>query len=826
MERIGGMMRIQKPEYPEVMKMKRAGNSWWFGRSVRHLSNRRQCGRKFERRLHVEALEDRRVLAVLTVNTAADSVLNDADNVLSLREAIMVVNNASTAGLNSSAELNQVDLTEQLGSNDTIRFAANLSGETITIDSTINDDDVNNADLDIVRSVIIDASALSSGITINGDDVDHGNVQSLIFDITGRFVGETFIPSVVTLKGLRLTGGIGAISVAGPIQEFPSVLTVEDSVISDNDGSGILALQSIVIVRSSIISRNTASVRGGGIEYDGPYSSPLNPIKSSYPFGLIIEDTQISDNTNGGVFAIANHFGFRDNLNIRIVRSTISNNVANTGAGLWFDAGPDALITVEQSLISGNESVDTHPGPPINGPRGGGGVGIRLLAQEGSPSGYVGNATLQILDSTISGNRALNVGGGISVNAEHTGTIDARNRILIANSTISGNEVLDPSDGNGGGLYISSKGNDAVLAEVKNTTITNNRSAIGAGLQRKVSYAPSEFSPALLVTLDNAIISENNDLDENPSNLADEGLDPGFTHLNISNSHNNLVGSGSNVTLDAGLGNIINEDEPLLGPLTNNGGPTLTHLPINDPDGEGVSPAIDAGSNAHAVDPFTADPLETDQRGFDRIVDGDANASQIVDIGSVEWQPEIDPACNVIGDYNRNGAVDAADYTVWRNRLGEQFTLPNEDPMVTPGQVTPEDYDAWKANFGMTCGVSGAGALVVPSISGSADEASKNTIDAAFESRGLEHASVPIKSTPLHRTTRIDRWTRIVDRTAPDHGLLLAILVFAHDAAPGEAESNAIKLRTPDKSSSIEMSGLEFDVASGSNTIDIDLKSK
>ncbi len=543
--------------------MKHAWNSWWFGRSGRHLSNRRQCGRQFDRRLHVEALEDRRVLAVLTVNTAADSVLNDVDNFLSLREAIMVVNNASTAGLNSSAELNQVDLTEPLGSNDTIRFAANLSDETITIDSTINDDDVGNADLDIVRSVIIDASALSSRITINGTDVNHDNVQSLIFDITGRFVGETFIPSVVTLKGLTLTGGLGAISIAGPTQNFPSVLTVEDSVISDNDGSGIHALQSIVIARSSVISRNTASVRGGGIEYDGPYSTPSNPIKSTYPFGLVIEDTRISDNTNGGVFAIANHFGYRDNLNIRIVRSTISNNIANTGAGLWLDAGPDTLITVEQSLISGNESVGSDPGPPVSGPLGGGGIAIRLSPREDSPSQYIGNATLRILDSTISGNRALNVGAGISVNAEGMGEINAINRVVIANSTISGNEVEDEIAGAGGGIYLSTIVDSEVAVNITNSTITNNRAATGAGLHRKVSYAPSEFSPALLVTLDNTIISGNNDLDENPSNLLDEGLDPGFTHLSIANSHNNLVGSGSNVTLDNGLGNIINEDELL-----------------------------------------------------------------------------------------------------------------------------------------------------------------------------------------------------------------------------------------------------------------------
>ena len=34
----------------------------------------------------------------------------------------------------------------------------------------------------------------------------------------------------------------------------------------------------------------------------------------------------------------------------------------------------------------------------------------------------------------------------------------------------------------------------------------------------------------------------------------------------------------------------------------------------------------------------------------------------------------------VIGDYNQDGIVDAADYTVWRDHLGQTFALPNRDP--------------------------------------------------------------------------------------------------------------------------------------------------
>ena len=50
------------------------------------------------------------------------------------------------------------------------------------------------------------------------------------------------------------------------------------------------------------------------------------------------------------------------------------------------------------------------------------------------------------------------------------------------------------------------------------------------------------------------------------------------------------------------------------------------------------------------------------------------------------------------GDYNNNNVVDAADYTVWRNNLGAELSLPNET--LSKGVVDREDFNAWKANYG------------------------------------------------------------------------------------------------------------------------------
>jgi hypothetical protein len=58
------------------------------------------------------------------------------------------------------------------------------------------------------------------------------------------------------------------------------------------------------------------------------------------------------------------------------------------------------------------------------------------------------------------------------------------------------------------------------------------------------------------------------------------------------------------------------------------------------------------------------------------------------------------------GDYNDDGIVDAADYVVWRKRLGTHIPLPNET--ASPGVVDEHDFNAWRENFGAMSGSSAA----------------------------------------------------------------------------------------------------------------------
>jgi hypothetical protein len=64
------------------------------------------------------------------------------------------------------------------------------------------------------------------------------------------------------------------------------------------------------------------------------------------------------------------------------------------------------------------------------------------------------------------------------------------------------------------------------------------------------------------------------------------------------------------------------------------------------------------------------------------------------------------------GDFNGNGVVDAADYTIWKDNVGLDAAVlgGNGSGAAT---VVQADYDLWKANFGATS-ASGSGANPVP----------------------------------------------------------------------------------------------------------------
>ncbi|WP_442484625.1 right-handed parallel beta-helix repeat-containing protein [Aeoliella sp. SH292] len=79
-----------------------------------------------------------------------------------------------------------------------------------------------------------------------------------------------------------------------------------------------------------------------------------------------------------------------------------------------------------------------------------------------------------------------------------------------------------------------------------------------------------------------------------------------------------------------------------------------------------------------------------------------------VDIGAFEWRPD--------GDFNGDGTVNLADYTVWRDSLGASGLRRYAGADATgDGNVTAEDYAVWKTNFaGENEATSATGTNAVP----------------------------------------------------------------------------------------------------------------
>jgi hypothetical protein len=129
-----------------------------------------------------------------------------------------------------------------------------------------------------------------------------------------------------------------------------------------------------------------------------------------------------------------------------------------------------------------------------------------------------------------------------------------------------------------------------------------------------------------------------------------------------------------------------------LATLADNGGPTRTLALLPD------SPAINTGDTAARAG-VDGVPLG-DQRGaqFTRVYGGR------IDIGAFERQPTE----FLLGDFNRNKTIDAADLILWRKANGRSDDIGNYVDARGNGDgiVDESDYKIWRANFGNTLRVS------------------------------------------------------------------------------------------------------------------------
>ncbi len=296
------------------------------------------------------------------------------------------------------------------------------------------------------------------------------------------------------------------------------------------------------------------------------------------------------------------------------------------GAMLWLSSG---ALTLNRTTFTGNSTLGDLAG--------GGAILVAHGALVVNESSFSGNSTagvnseggaisaqlgsVLVRNSTFSGNSTTgdySEGGAIFSLAFDTSMIQ---------STISGN-IASGVDSQGGGLF-TQQGN--IL--ISQSTITGNNSSIsdGGGI----------FTLSSPINIVNSIVAGNSDSGASSDVRKSPDAADAFLVSNSLIGRNNGTGlvSTQGAVADAN-GNLIGGAtpqtalNPQLGPLQNNGGPTLTHAILSG------SPAIDRGRNAAAIDVTNGNvALTTDQRGvsFNRILDGDHLGAAIVDMGAVEF---------------------------------------------------------------------------------------------------------------------------------------------------------------------------------------------
>jgi hypothetical protein len=89
----------------------------------------------------------------------------------------------------------------------------------------------------------------------------------------------------------------------------------------------------------------------------------------------------------------------------------------------------------------------------------------------------------------------------------------------------------------------------------------------------------------------------------------------------------------------------------------------------------------------------------------------------------------------LLGDYNKNGVVDGADYVVWRNMQGQSVTQGTGADGDFDGQITTTDYDVWRSHFGESAGQPVGSGFAVPEVDSIWIAALGTIAAAAFDQR-------------------------------------------------------------------------------------------
>ncbi|RIL06947.1 hypothetical protein DCC79_15100 [bacterium] len=423
------------------------------------------------------------------------------------------------------------------------------------------------------------------------------------------------------LAGLLLALGGGAGEAATITIDIGAGCTLSAAIINANndDQSGSIACTSgggpdTLVLAGGTYLLNTAyggalpdiesaiTIQGNGATLDA--EDAFRVLFVRYAGDLTLEDTTITGGFDGNIGG----GGIFNTGNAELVRCTVSSNEGYNGGGI----NNRGTLRIEDCVITGNSA----------GSRGG---------------GIYADGSVRIVDSTIAGNTAYH-GGGVFNIANAQGLAGLR----IAGSTISGNTAESTGGGvaNGHNVdYVLTAG----IAEIANTTISGNRSDLGGGVYNyfgSISLIHTTITrnvgasggSGIAGTTDARIVASG-------SIVADQ---QGGGQDCAAGGPSTIASSGFNLESGTACGftapGDIQNGDPDLGPLQDNGGPTFTHAIST------ASDALHAASNAVCA----ASPVDAfDQRGIARPQPGGG----VCDIGAFELERFDAPTAAQVLDF-------------------------------------------------------------------------------------------------------------------------------------------------------------------------------
>jgi predicted outer membrane repeat protein len=393
----------------------------------------------FRRTLHMEGLEDRRVMAVLFVTSLDDMLIPGT-----LRQALVDANGNGQA--------------------DTIQFS---------VSGTIN--------------LMLGQLGISSDVTIDGSGgtvtIDGGGL-SRIFSIDD---GDGAANRNVSISNLTIRGGrvanVASPNSGGGIRNAEN-LTLNNVTISGNHaatGGGLSnANGGTTQISGSTISNNTAYYQAGGIaNLNGASIQITNCTISGNSAGTTNQSGYSS--FGGGLL----NSGTLTLVSSIVTANTVSHtNLATYGAfGGGISSSSGAITTIRQSTISGNTG---ELGGAIHA--GAGSVYLRDTILGGTTqadgnrgsrgAGVFVSGSLNMIGGSIRNNRTINLGGaselggGVSVGPNASASFDGVG--LLNNSTT----------GRGGAIYMSTYGGAGTSSvTIRNSTISGNTAGdLGGGI--------------------------------------------------------------------------------------------------------------------------------------------------------------------------------------------------------------------------------------------------------------------------------------------------------------------------------------------------------